>query len=50
MLNRGEVVATGSPQQVLTSGVVEQIYQVPVEFIRYQPGEKQGIAIPGGEQ
>ena len=47
LLDRGRVVVAGSPEQVLTSGIVEQIYQVPVEFLRYQPGEKLVIAIPG---
>ena len=47
LLEGGRVVAIGSPEQVLTSGIIEKIYQVPVEFIRYQPGGKLVIAIPG---
>ncbi len=50
LLERGRIVAVGSPEQVLTSGIIERIYQVPVEFLRYRPGEKLVIAIPGERQ
>ena len=47
LLDQGKVVAAGSPEQVLTSGMIEKIYKVPVEFLRYRPGDKLVIAIPG---
>lgn len=47
LLNRGRVQAAGNPAQVLTSGLVEKTYQVPVQFLRYQPSEKIVIAVPG---
>lgn len=46
LLDRGEIVASGAPDEVLTSGIVERIYQLPVEFLRYRPGERLVLAIP----
>jgi len=46
LLNRGCLVAAGSCEQVLTPENIQDIYQVPVEFLRYTRGEKHVIAVP----
>jgi iron complex transport system ATP-binding protein len=46
LLNRGSIVASGPREQVLTVENIQNIYQVPVEFLRYTSGKNQVIAIP----
>jgi len=35
VMSRGEVVATGSPEQVLTADLLSNVYQYPIETVRH---------------
>ncbi len=46
LLNEGELVAAGTCKQVMTPENIQNIYQIPVEFLPYTRGENHVIAVP----
>ncbi len=46
LLNEGALVASGTFRQVMTPENIQDIYQVPVEFLSYTRSEKHVIAVP----
>ena len=46
LLKQGKLIASGSCDEVLTQANIEQVYELPIEFLRYQANGKQVIAIP----
>jgi iron complex transport system ATP-binding protein len=46
LLNEGGLVAIGTCEQVMTPRNIQDIYQIPVEFLRYTRSSKHVIAVP----
>ncbi|MGO1570848.1 MAG: heme ABC transporter ATP-binding protein [Canibacter sp.] len=45
LLKRGKIVTQGTPDEVLTSEIISDVYETPVEIIRH-PRTGQGIVMP----
>ena len=49
LLHKGAIVNSGAPEQVMTTHDIQNVYQIPIEFLRYKSGKKQIIALPHTE-
>jgi iron complex transport system ATP-binding protein len=49
LLNRGTVVAVGTPAQVLQRNTLSQVFEWPVAVTRWQDGAPQVIPLRAGE-